>query len=946
MSTEVFGGSKVPLKVVLQDGATDRFPRAHLFKDDGSELAGSPFALAHTALGLYVNNAFTAAIPDKRYTAVYRIYDDALFTEESVIYAARTSEVFDIVPGLQAGVVSYYVVRVPDVLQLPTAGNKLYRFVVYFYDSANNLVDPDSNDVKIHIEDIGNSMVVLPTSITREEQGVYWYKYQVTSADVQRPLWVEFSYESAGIPYLVGSVTETRRDSAALDVLENTRLTAARALKLDNLDAAVTSREADASAVLRYNAIQANVDVNEGKIDNVVSLFGPLSGGNVAAHLNLIKTETDKIGNPATGTVAGALTQIEGQTVLLGSPFTASHAGDMLAIYNRLGAPVGLNFSADIAAVKADTNKIGSPFTGTVAGDDALILARIGSPVVSLAADLANVQSTASGINTKLGTPAGASVSADIAAIKADEVTLLSRLTSGRALLIDNLDVPVSSRYSSVQGASDFASEDAKLDAILGAIGATPNNTAFVGIVPSVMVLPAAGNKDYKFYVNLFNTDGTPGDPDADTVTLTVTDVNGVSVAGPTTMVKLATGRYVYTYQVTAADQERSLYVNFDYQKSAVPFHHVRVTEVQEFESKLDTLLGRLSSTRASNLDFLDVAVSTRHSTLTAAAQVASLLASIAGVQADTDAIQAALGTPVTSVSADLASVLSWVVKIGNPATGTLAGALAQIKTEADKIGNPTFSTVAADLAQMFLRIGTPVASIAADLASVKLDTNKIGSPAGGSLSASLNDIRANMGTLGGATTLQSLIQGIDLSTVIAILGAPTGASLAADIAALESHLDSQDTQANAIFTATGAIPGIVAALPPIAAAIANVDADLAAFANSAGVSFTAISNAIANVDADIGNPVPSVSLKLDAISTAVAALPLGSPLQDNDPRLNNLDATVSSRATPADVGGGGGGSSNVFELVGIIEPDDAAVVGILESGPDDGVLVGVVEEE
>lgn len=50
---------------------------------------------------------------------------------------------------------------------------------------------------------------------------------------------------------------------------------------------------------------------------------------------------------------------------------------------------------------------------------------------------------------TRLGAPAGASVSADVAAVKTDTSTLTGRLTSTRAGLLDNLDATVSSRLAS-----------------------------------------------------------------------------------------------------------------------------------------------------------------------------------------------------------------------------------------------------------------------------------------------------------------------------------------------------------------------------------------------------------------------------------------------------------------------------------------------------------------
>lgn len=55
---------------------------------------------------------------------------------------------------------------------------------------------------------------------------------------------------------------------------------------------------------------------------------------------------------------------------------------------------------------------------------------RIGSPVgASISADIANVDSDLAAVNTRIGAPVGASISADIAAVKADAVSILADLS-------------------------------------------------------------------------------------------------------------------------------------------------------------------------------------------------------------------------------------------------------------------------------------------------------------------------------------------------------------------------------------------------------------------------------------------------------------------------------------------------------------------------------------
>jgi hypothetical protein len=118
----------------------------------------------------------------------------------------------------------------------------------------------------------------------------------------------------------------------------------------------------------------------------------------------------------------------------------------------------------------------------------------------------------------------------------------------------------------------------------------------------------------------LFDTDGAPADADTNTVNMTIKDSAGGVVVATAAMTRIAVGQYESAYSVSSSDQERSLFFFFDYSMTynsgnspvTASFNQVRSTEVQEFESKLDTLLNRLSSGRASNLDNLDAAITSR----------------------------------------------------------------------------------------------------------------------------------------------------------------------------------------------------------------------------------------------------------------------------------------------------------------------------------------------
>lgn len=116
-------------------------------------------------------------------------------------------------------------------------------------------------------------------------------------------------------------------------------------------------------------------------------------------------------------------------------------------VYSRIGAPAGASVSADIAtvagyvdtevaAIKAKTDQI----TFTIANQvDVNVVDWKGSAAPAMTGDA----------YARLGAPAGASVSADVAAVKTDTGTLTTRLTSTRAGLLDHLDADISSRLAS-----------------------------------------------------------------------------------------------------------------------------------------------------------------------------------------------------------------------------------------------------------------------------------------------------------------------------------------------------------------------------------------------------------------------------------------------------------------------------------------------------------------
>lgn len=309
---------------------------------------------------------------------------------------------------------------------------------------------------------------------------------------------------------------------------------------------------------------------------------------------------------------------------------------------------------------------------------------KLGSPVGStFSADYQSIQTSSNLSNTKLGTPAGASVSADIASIKADDVTLLSRLSASRAGFLDFLDASIASRLSDATANTRFSTVDAAIAGVLTAVQSIQNNTNFIGIVPGILAVPASGSTPYKFYANLFDDVGSPEDPDSNTINYRIEDTNGTVIVATTAMTRDSVGVYRGTYSVTNTALDADLIFVFTYSEASVAFTQYRIARVQSESADLDTLLARLTPTRAANLDNLDVLVSSRLAETDSVTRQSALLTQHSNTQTAIAAISTKIGVPVFgSVTADITAVRIQTDKIGNPANVTLAADIASVKSD------------------------------------------------------------------------------------------------------------------------------------------------------------------------------------------------------------------------------------------------------------------------
>lgn len=88
-------GDPLLLRLQTGDGATNKFPRAHVYSSVHTEVSGSPFSLTHIGNGLYASEAYTPVSED-HFDASYTVYTDSGHTTIDTSYN-YDSDSFDVI---------------------------------------------------------------------------------------------------------------------------------------------------------------------------------------------------------------------------------------------------------------------------------------------------------------------------------------------------------------------------------------------------------------------------------------------------------------------------------------------------------------------------------------------------------------------------------------------------------------------------------------------------------------------------------------------------------------------------------------------------------------------------------------------------------------------------------------------------------------------------------
>lgn len=165
-------------------------------------------------------------------------------------------------------------------------------------------------------------------------------------------------------------------------------------------------------------------------------------------------------------------------------------------------------------------------------------------------------------IDLKLGAPAGASVSADIAAVKSDTAAIKVDLETGTS----------------------------SLATILSAVQAIQNNAGFAIPVPATLIKPSTGSNTYRVPLSIYNSNNALVDPTTNTITVGMVNQSGAdrgsyltgSSGTPATVVATrdSLGQYHVDLAIPSTAAQEELILSFAYSVGGIATSRRAVTEI------------------------------------------------------------------------------------------------------------------------------------------------------------------------------------------------------------------------------------------------------------------------------------------------------------------------------------------------------------------------------
>ncbi len=897
--------SNVVLAVTLWDANTTKGVRARVFNSAGTEVSGSPFTLTHRTAGHYTGTGWNPTV-EGQYSVSYEVYTDGTFATPDRRYewGAEEVEVRSIDQDLATLLSRLTAGRATNLDNLDATISSRLATATF-----NTVVGTPVTSVSADIASVKSDTNTLNATKITTARANNLDNLDATVSSRATQTSVTAIDTKLGTPVGASVSVDIASVKSDTNTLNTTKITTTRANNLDNLDTTITSR----LATTAFNTVVGT----------------PVTS--VSADIAAVKSDTTStkstVDTNLNATVASRATQVS-----------------VDAVNTKLGTPAGVSVSADIAAVKSDTSS-----TKTVV--DTNLNATVSSRATQTSVD---------NINTKLGTPAGASVSVDIAAVKSvvDTInvetdaasvaaavwdsTRASHTTVGsfgesnqgvvstaRANNLDNLDATVSSRSTQTSVNSVQADTDdiqAKIGIPSGSsvsadIAAVKSDTGSTKATVDANLDATVSSRSTQSSVNAIQAD-------TDDIQSKIGVPSGASVSADIASVKSDTSGLRTDYTTVRAGNLDNLDTAVSSRATAAAVASVQA-DTDALQVDTATLLSRLNSARAANLDNLDAAISTR-----------ATASALAAVQADTDDIQSKIGVPAgVSVSADIAAVKS-VVDTIDTETDTTAIAAAvwnasrASHTAAGSFGQANQGVLSATRADNLDNLDVPVSTRAGSvaLASVQSDTGAIKAKtdqltfSSGNVDARANVVADKTGYLLNSTEHDAIVDKVWDENIAAHTSAgSTGkalndASMAGSgsltPAAISSIVDGVWNAPIAAHTLPGTTgqkleeAGTILPSELEDIAVAVWDSQLVDFNDPGSMGYNM--NRIDNIEADMAKAgdtakqadlliVKSTQATLNALFSAFRAV----YTDVRGVKLDNLDASVSSRASQTSMNSG-----------------------------------------
>jgi hypothetical protein len=659
-------------------------------------------------------------------------------------------------------------------------------------------------------------------------------------------VWEEMasSHTNAGTfgRYLDAQVS-TRSTQSSVNNIPTTPLLASDA-RLNTLDANISSRATQAS------------------VNSVAAILGTPAGSSMSSDIAAVKADTGDLESKLTSARASNLDNLD--ATISSRPSGADYTSARASSLNNLDATVSSRSTqASVNAAQASLSAI--PTNPLLTSDsrinnlDATISSR------ATAASLASLAST-------VGTPAGASVSADIASVKSDSSGLRSDYTTARAGNLDDLDAAISSRatQSSVNAiptnpALTTDSRFTNLDAAISS-RATQSSVNAIPTNPALTTDSRLNNLDATVSSRATQTsvNAIPTAPQLASVALTQYNAlvaalgsiqNNTNFSGivPSYMeAQSGSGTEAYTFYASvfnstgAPTNPDSSALNFTVKDNLGNTLQASTAMTLASTGKFTGVFTVTSSMPETDVVvFFDYALSgvAMEQVRTSRISATSIdSANIAAIKAKTDNLPS---DPASNTQVNTRATQSSVNAIPtNPLLTTdsrlndLDAPISSRATQASVSAIPTNPLLTTDsrlndldapissrAATADSRFGNLDAAVSSRATQSSMDTAnaKIGTPTGASVSADIAAVKTDTGAISSKvdTTVSSRASASSLAALATTVGTPAGSSVSADIAAVQSTASAIETNTD-VKTSTRAAQASVDAVPT---ATENADA-------------------------------------------------------------------------------------------------------------------------